>query len=125
MSIRVQQRFCREHHLQAARLRWEELHPNNIEAINIDWTQLETRLQRLRSEMLWLIERPDQSFYRAEFERSIVDTGGSRTMMKHVIGTSRRTQGQKPEDIETKQLPETNAASISVGYYGTRGLTVM
>jgi hypothetical protein len=130
MSIRVQQRFCREHHLQAARIRWEESHPSNSAVIDIDWTGLDHRLQKLKLEMLSLIEKPDQSYYRAEFERSIVDTGGSRTMMKHVIGASRRkkvktTTTTTTEEMKVKEEVKRNTASISVGYYGTKGLQMM
>jgi RTC4-like domain len=122
MNIRIQQRFCREHNLLSAKGAWAEQHPNHPTVIDIDWDTLDQRLQNRRNEMVWLIERPEKSYFRQQFQQAVVDKGGSRTLLKQIVGRKSRTSGAADGTTE-EDAPEN--ATVSVGYYGTRGLKKM
>jgi hypothetical protein len=123
MSIRVQQKFCQEHTVRSAREAWEARHPYHPSIIDVNWKGLDERLQSLRSEMMWLIERPEKSFFRKQFERTVVDTGRSRTLLKAIIGSGEKSAhlGNSENISDGKQ----DNSGASVGYYGTKGLKMM
>jgi hypothetical protein len=121
MSIRIQQQFCREHNLQSAKQSFEERYPDHASVIDVDWKALSERIAELQGHMMWLIERPEKSFYRAEFERSVVDGGRSRTLMKQIIGHGQAQNAERNLNASDPTL----ARRVSVGYYGTRGLKMM
>jgi hypothetical protein len=123
MSIRIQQQFCREHTLLSAKTSWADQHPTHADVIDIHWNELDQRLQRYRNDMLWLIERPEKSYFRTQFERTIVDTGNSRNLLKHIIG--RAPNGNKKKQQQDLSSDTSESSGISVGYYGTRGLKLM
>jgi hypothetical protein len=123
MSIRIQQAFCREHTGLSAKEAWAARHPDYPSIIDVDWKGLDQRIQNLRSEMMWLIERPERSFFRERFERTVVDTGRSRTLLKDIIGSRDKSFNHRnatfgPED-------SSDNSGNSVGYYGTNGLKRM
>jgi hypothetical protein len=98
MSMRDQQRFCRQHKKAEGEAEWiARGYPK------IDWDTLDKRMNNFRGEMVWFLERPEKSWFRGVLEQR-VDAGKGRNLTK---------------------LTATEMQDISVGYYGTRGLRAM
>jgi hypothetical protein len=98
MTMRDQQRFCRQHKKAEGEAEWTlRGYPK------IDWDTLDKRMNNFRGDIVWLLERPEKSWFRSALEQR-VDAGKGRNLTKLTISEMR---------------------DISVGYYGTRGLRVM
>ena len=99
MTMRDQQKFCHQHKKAEAEAEWTRRgYPT------IDWDGLEVRMKHFEGDIVWLMERPQKSWFRSQLEHR-VDTGKGRNLVAH--------------------LNSTGLEDISVGYYGTRGLRAM
>jgi hypothetical protein len=98
MTFREQLRVCGQHKKAKGEADWiARGYPK------IDWKILNKRMKKLRGELVWFLERPEKSWFRGILERS-VNAGKGRTVTR---------------------MTDTEMRDISVGYYGTRGLSAM
>ena len=96
LTVRQQTAFCRTHRVGSARQDWKRSgYPE------IDWTNLNRRIEKCHARIEELLQNPRESFYRNAL-RENVRSGKNRTLKQAVM---------QHEDM----------TGLSLGYYGSRG----
>lgn len=108
LTYKWQQRFCRFHKVEAAKVVWVERGYPHIE-----WNKLDERLREHHGRLVAVLEGKEPSPYRARLQK-VLDSGTTRTAMKAFNATAGTTSTTHAEGQEIN-------LEIKPGYYGPRG----
>lgn len=111
LTYKWQQRFCRFHKVEAAKIVWVERGYPSIE-----WNKLDERLREHHGRLVAVLAGKKASPYRARLQK-VLDSGTTRTAMK-AFNAATGTTSTSAEGQETN-------LEIKPGYYGPRGEKLM